>query len=148
MRQYFPNTMLIVALALIAQPLASKRGARFLFRNFNQANIIEGPEIDKTTPIIAKGICHHFNPKKLEKIETNTVPMAPMAKLKAAKIPTNLPISNGGGGVFGCGICFAALEFTRQYNSIVGFSFTASILFCAAVSIVSSLLLQISRFVW
>ena len=96
--------MLIVVRALIAQPFASNKGAKFLLRSFNQARIIEGPEIHKIIPSIAKGICHHLRPKNPVKNEASTEPIAPDAKLHAAKIPTNLPISNGVGGV----ACFAA----------------------------------------
>lgn len=83
----------MVACALIAQPLASNRGAKFLFLSFSHANIMDGPEIQSIIPTMARGIFHQTRLKNPVRIEVRTDPIAPRAKLRAANIPTNFPMS-------------------------------------------------------
>ena len=91
----FPKAILMVARALTAHPFASSNGARFLFRSLSHAMIIDGPEIARIIPNKANGIFHHDKPKNPVSIEAITDPIAPRARLNAAKIPTNFPMSKG-----------------------------------------------------
>jgi len=67
----------------------------------NHASIIEGPDTSSMAPTSANGICHHLSARKPPATAASIVPIAPTAKPMAAKIPANLAISNGAGGVAG-----------------------------------------------
>ena len=58
-----PNSKLIFTCQLIAQPEASSNGPSVLLRNFNQANITDGPDIIKNKPKSSNGNCHQEREK-------------------------------------------------------------------------------------
>ena len=94
-----PNGMPILAVALTAQPFALRRGAMFLLRSLSQARIIAGPEITSIIPTKRRISSHQSSSASPLATDTNAVPIIPRAIPKAANIPANLAMSNGGAAV-------------------------------------------------
>ena len=90
--------MLMLALVFTAQPLASRIGPRLRWRSLRKAISMDGPEMANMMPTMASGISHTGRDRNPPRMEAMAVPMAPMARPMAAKIPANLPTSNGAGG--------------------------------------------------
>ena len=80
----------------MAHPLAFKRGAKLRLRSFIHANIMDGP---LTTINIAGMIsnAHACISLTSDSKLVKNVPIEPIAKPIAAKIPANLATSNGAG---------------------------------------------------
>mgnify|MGYP007037140448 CR=1 FL=1 len=91
-----PNNTLTMASALMAQPLALSSGARLRLRSFIQAKIMDGP---LTTINIAGTMsnAHACISLTSDSKLVKKVPIEPIAKPTAAKIPANLATSNGAG---------------------------------------------------
>ena len=69
------------------------------------------------TPINANGIFHHERLKNPVSIDVITEPSAPNARLMAAKIPTNLPMSNGWAGTADFKPCDELIDsFNPEFN--------------------------------
>ena len=88
--------MLILEAAFIAHPFALRSGAILRRRSFIHAITIAGPEITRSTPTNARISCHHLRANIPFAKDANAVPIIPTAIPRAAKIPANLAMSNGG----------------------------------------------------
>lgn len=85
----------MVARVFTAHPLASRMGARLRLRSLKYARTMDGPEMRSIKPTMAMGICHQLRLRNPVRTDAIAVPMAPMARPMAAKIPANFPTSNG-----------------------------------------------------
>ena len=107
----------------MAQPLASRIGAMFLWRSFKYARIIEGREIKSRIRIIAKG-SFHPSLKRFAKTPTTKVVIPLMATLRAAIVPTSI--------FLGTILAAAAFASAAVAGTLASFTAEESLLFIEA----------------
>ena len=98
-----PNGTFILALALTAQPLASRIGPRLRRRSLSQASNIEGSEIASKMPTMASGTCHAGNFAMAPKIPPSAPSKVANTKPMAANVPVSILVLTGTGGGGGGG---------------------------------------------